>query len=366
MYDTQIGLASYGIATLGSIDDDRSLQILREILEHPANEEVRRAAVESSGRLQDREALPFLVRLLQEESLTFWMRSALVQAFIAIDPLETVDDELRLIEEIAVGRPSGERSALYLRGAVFQHLKPQLDALEPLDLDDGPIRNQLLSAVFKISGWTSLMQSAQHDQVDASRQLIESGADVNAKNVFGETALTLAAKAGVHEIVEMLLGSGAHFQRQGTTALMETSRNGHLEIVETLLRTGASVHTKSSGIEWTALMHAADQGHADIIRLLLEKGAKVNVASANGGLTPLILASWKGHPETTELLLKAGARVSDKTDRSYWEQDALLFAPWGGNQAEFARSGRHRLPISGPSHRRGIRVRGFDPSPLRQ
>ena len=50
----------------------------------------------------------------------------------------------------------------------------------------------------------------------------------------------------------------------------------------------------------------------------------MNATSANGGLTPLMLACWQGRREIVDLLLKAGARVLERTDSSYWENDALL------------------------------------------
>jgi ankyrin repeat protein len=322
---------SYAIAALSTIDDDRSRRLLRQQLSNARDEDARRAAVEALGRLEDRDALPNLIRLSEESNLGFWMQRALVQAFVAIDPLETIREELRLIEQIAEAQPPGSSSALALRGKVFSSLKTELDAYSPFDESDR--RARLLDAVFRISGWTPLMQSVQQTDIEGVRRLVDSGADVNAKTVFGETALALASAAGQQEIVEILLDAGARDEVEGTTALMQASRGGYLSIVERLLEAAASPYARSDGIEWTPLMYAAGQGHARIVRRLIEAGAPVNVSSANGALTPLMLACWHGHRETVDLLLKAGARVLDRTDSSYFENDALLFALWGGDPA---------------------------------
>jgi ankyrin repeat protein len=320
----------YGIAALGTIDDDRSRQMLRQLLESARDDSARRAAVEALGRLEDRQALTPLVGLSKQPNLNFWMQRALVHAFLAIDALETIEDELRLIEQIEDAQPSGSTSALALRGEVFQKLKAELDALAPSD--ESSRRAMLLDAAYRISGWTPLMQAAQQGYADGARRLVDAGADVNATNVFGGTALAFAAAQGHQEIVETLLDGGARDQWEGTTALMEASRNGHLAIVEALLEAGASPYAKSRGTEQTALMYAAGQGHASVVRRLLDAGAPVNATSANGGLTALMLASWHGNREVVNLLLEFGARVLDRTDSSYWENDALLFAPWGGDR----------------------------------
>jgi len=73
--------------------------------------------------------------------------------------------------------------------------------------------------------------------------LIESGADVNAKdNLFGRTALMIASFYGHKEVVELLLKKGADVNakdKNGRTALMIASKKGHKEIVELLKFYGA-------------------------------------------------------------------------------------------------------------------------------
>lgn len=72
--------------------------------------------------------------------------------------------------------------------------------------------------------------------------LLKKGADVNARNEAGETALMLAAWYGNEELVELLLKRGADptlKTRKGFSALGAVSENGYAGIVTKLLAHGA-------------------------------------------------------------------------------------------------------------------------------
>ncbi|MBR5609225.1 MAG: ankyrin repeat domain-containing protein [Elusimicrobiaceae bacterium] len=81
--------------------------------------------------------------------------------------------------------------------------------------------------------------------IDKVRQLIDSGADVNAKEeFFGESALMLANSA---KIVRMLIEAGADINARdhcGGTPLMKASLIQNLEKVKLLVDSGADVTAK--------------------------------------------------------------------------------------------------------------------------
>ena len=72
-----------------------------------------------------------------------------------------------------------------------------------------------------------------------AKLFIESGADIEARNVKGETPLMLAAKSGYHLVVEVLLANGASQYAQnneGRSAVQYALDNGNREVIERFLR----------------------------------------------------------------------------------------------------------------------------------
>lgn len=77
---------------------------------------------------------------------------------------------------------------------------------------------------------------------DIVRLLMEKGADVNATNDTGITALMCGAQKGYHDIVKILLEDGADINlagQGGSTALGLAENSGHKAIVDLLEEDGA-------------------------------------------------------------------------------------------------------------------------------
>jgi len=151
--------------------------------------------------------------------------------------------------------------------------------------------------------------SASNDLLRATdvarvKQLIAQGANVNAHDEHGRTALMSAVRKGHREIVRMLLDAGADPNLQtsyGATALSMASGH-HPDIVRMLLDAGADVD-KGKG-----LVQAAWYGQREIVHMLLKAGADVNVQTRYE-CTPLFAASLNDHREIVYTLIAAGADV---------------------------------------------------------
>ena len=79
--------------------------------------------------------------------------------------------------------------------------------------------------------------------------MVENGADINAKDDGGWTALMLASYNGEFEVVKYLVESGANINAKdndGRTALMLASLNGKFEVVEYLIEKGANVNAENN------------------------------------------------------------------------------------------------------------------------
>jgi len=162
-----------------------------------------------------------------------------------------------------------------------------------------------------------LHDAAEKGDVTKVKQLLNAGADVNAKTNTGSTALIIAAGQGHIEVVEALLDNKADVNAKvnnGWTVLMfaATSNSGNrAKTVKLLIDKGADVNTKEN-VGGTALSLAAYKGYADGMKILLDNKADVNAKTKNG-TTALMFAAQDGRIEAVKVLLdyKADVNVKD-------------------------------------------------------
>src|ERR1051325_3868072 len=86
---------------------------------------------------------------------------------------------------------------------------------------------------------SDLMMAASRGDAAEVQSLLDSGAQIDAQDVFGNTALIYAAAAGHLEIVELLLryGARADIKNQvGVTAAMRAAAGGFARVAEPLER----------------------------------------------------------------------------------------------------------------------------------
>jgi len=163
--------------------------------------------------------------------------------------------------------------------------------------------------------------------VDGSRQQIisalENGANINARDSQGVTALMYAASFNNFEATHLLLERGADLRARddfGVEALGHCAMSNHdPEMISFLVNKGSNTNAKSNNGN-TVLMWASNSNKASVVRALLAAGADINAADPDG-FTPLIWASFSNSPEVVEVLLDAGANAlaKDKNGKSVIE-----------------------------------------------
>lgn len=163
-------------------------------------------------------------------------------------------------------------------------------------------------------GATTLMHAAAFGSIEAVKLLLDAGADVNAKNDFGATALLWCARDG--EKARLLIEHGADVNarsKQGRTPLMLAGmRQGGSDLVALLLSKGADVNVADTRGE-TALGLAAEYGDFETVRLLIANKADIQARNRKGE-TPVIEASTRTQPEILHLLIQKGADVNVATN----------------------------------------------------
>lgn len=216
-----------------------------------------------------------------------------------------------------------------------------------------------------ITGATPLMISSKQVDLAIGTLLINAGADVNAVDNEGESALfwifvsDVAEDIDVMTMAELLLDHGATVDLKSSneiTPLMKAATGNLVETMQALVVYGANPNTidasnetalfyaagansveactyllslpnvnvdASNGVGQTCLMLASSRNFVDTMRVLLGKGASV-FEQDHDGWTPLIFAANAGHVDACELLLDADIRCLDLTDTS--ESTALYYA----------------------------------------
>jgi ankyrin repeat protein len=126
----------------------------------------------------------------------------------------------------------------------------------------------LMNKDFKL---TPVMNAAVVNDVKAIEVFILSGANINAKNFSGVTALHLAVRNSYFDTAEVLLKNGALVNvkdNDGWTPLMRASLNGDSKIVKLLLDNGSNVWTTNNSGD-SAIIHATISGSLDSAKYLM-------------------------------------------------------------------------------------------------
>jgi ankyrin repeat protein len=92
--------------------------------------------------------------------------------------------------------------------------------------------------------------AAKSGDVQAARALLQSGADINIRDRYGQTALMLAAHHGHEALVDTLIEHGADLNvtaKYRLSALMLAVVAGHAGIARRLARAGAERSLQGSG-----------------------------------------------------------------------------------------------------------------------
>ena len=92
--------------------------------------------------------------------------------------------------------------------------------------------------------------AVRRGDVEAVQAQLRAGADVNARDRHGQTALMLAAHRGYDALVETLAAHGAELNvtaKYHLSALMLAVIVGHIDIARLLVRAGADQSIRGSG-----------------------------------------------------------------------------------------------------------------------
>jgi ankyrin repeat protein len=179
------------------------------------------------------------------------------------------------------------------------------------------------------SGMTALRQVAWtgKNPVGATKRLIAAKADVNivANDNWTPLIQVMYADPGVAvPVAQLLLHAGADasiVNNEGNTALILAADRGMPVLIPALVKGGADVNAR--GRDGTALGLAAEKGQTAVVKALLLANADPNLGNKDNQ-TPLMKAAQRDQVEIIPLLLAYCART-DLTD-SFFKWNAMKFA----------------------------------------
>ncbi len=157
---------------------------------------------------------------------------------------------------------------------------------------------------------TPLWWAARAGRADEVARLAAGGANPNAPDLDGETAVHAAVRSGNPAAVKAVLAQGGDPMRPalyGVTPLQLAVAGGHVEAANILLQAGAQPNMRDI-FGKTALHDAATRRSVVLTDLLLAHGADPS-ATDDAGTTALHLAAAAGHDALVNLLVARGASL---------------------------------------------------------
>jgi ankyrin repeat protein len=169
--------------------------------------------------------------------------------------------------------------------------------------------------------------------LDGVRSAIDRGANPNAIDSLGNTALYMATSQAFASAVSYLIGMGAMVdmrapfsktplqratelcaQLNATDDETLSKKNRYADIARTLVENGAQVNVPVLD-SWTPLIVAARDGQTNLASAIIKAGADVHYVS-RAGANPLQLSLHAGKPEIAILLIKAGVNGNGKEEET--------------------------------------------------
>ncbi|CAD5119760.1 DgyrCDS8355 [Dimorphilus gyrociliatus] len=154
---------------------------------------------------------------------------------------------------------------------------------------------------------TAFHLAAANGHIEVCRTLYtKDRKSVHYENEESETPLHLAAKSGQSIVVENLVEWGA--DKNARTAKLWTpldfaASNGHLQTVRELIDNEVILNPEGKEKE-TPLHHACKNGHADVVKVLIEEGANVTALDEEGS-NCLDLAIDNNHKDVALVLVES-------------------------------------------------------------
>lgn len=161
-----------------------------------------------------------------------------------------------------------------------------------------------------LTGCSAVERAVRRENEAALRELIKAGADVNARSSRGG-ALAVAVENEQTGCLRALIEAGANLDALGErhTAIGAAVSIGALEALEELIKAGADVNIARPP-EDAPLAIACKSGEAGCARALIAAGARINPPLKEHQSSAAMIAARNGLEECLSLLIEAGVDLN--------------------------------------------------------
>jgi hypothetical protein len=186
-----------------------------------------------------------------------------------------------------------------------------------------------------------IWRAAHQGNVEAIRENLRAGIDVDIRNEFDQT--TPLHSASNYQVAHLLILEGADVDARDEgnwTPLIWAAFHGRDGVVRILIDSGVNAQTDNG---WTALISAA-RGYESIVKMLLNNDADPNLQDhINGdGSTALHIAALAGNYKIVQYLLMKGSNINAKMNTGETPLDGALKVLEGPKVTEHVRNERKR------------------------
>jgi uncharacterized protein len=181
-----------------------------------------------------------------------------------------------------------------------------------LDIVNLLLKHKAEVGIKNAANYTALMYAAESNYRNVVSVLLNQGdpsLSIHDRNHYGENVLMTMARHGETDLVQRLVSLGAEVNAAnniGDTALYLAVDSEHVYTVKALIDLGAQTNTENLG-GWTPLMMASARGDLETMAVLLENGADFRPQNRWGATALSEARKSFRSSQAMELLMRAGA-----------------------------------------------------------
>ncbi len=152
----------------------------------------------------------------------------------------------------------------------------------------------------------------KESDIEKIKTLVEQDVNINLEDKYKNTPIVYACKTGRYDIVNYLLENGFNLRkdRHIKKMLKYACNNDTKDVLECLLDNGADIDVLYKGRE-TLLMYACKKGKLDIVEYLVEKGIELDYED-KFKKTAIMYAIQSNSLDIVQYLTKKGANINHK------------------------------------------------------